>query len=240
MAAARRRLLWALLPPLFALCPAQTEPPGSLGLSLHPPYFNLAETAGIWATATCGEKEEEEEEEEEAGGGGGGGGGGRPELYCKLVGGPAAAPLGRAIQVACGDREGRWWGQERGNGTERGSGAADPALSPGGLREGGRGSEDGDGGWRFQSCGEEKQKSSRRVGGSVFCAWAETCQGREGAASAASSVVCWGWWSESAPTERGGVGRLSYSLRPPQALLFVLFLVGGGDRRDETALREGF
>lgn len=69
MAAARRRLLWALLPPLFALCPAQTEPPGSLGLSLHPPYFNLAETAGIWATATCGEKEEEEEEEEEAGGG---------------------------------------------------------------------------------------------------------------------------------------------------------------------------
>ncbi|XP_047936003.2 laminin subunit alpha-3 isoform X1 [Anser cygnoides] len=93
MAAARRRLLWALLPPLFALCPAQTEPPGSLGLSLHPPYFNLAETAGIWATATCGEKEEEEEEEEEAAGGGG-----RPELYCKLVGGPAAAPLGRAIQ----------------------------------------------------------------------------------------------------------------------------------------------
>lgn len=234
MAAARRRLLWALLPPLFALCPAQTEPPGSLGLSLHPPYFNLAETAGIWATATCGEKEEEEEEEEEAGGGGGGGG--RPELYCKLVGGPAAAPLGRAIQVACGDREGRWWGQERGNGTERGSGAADPALSPGGSWEAGRGSEDGDGGWRFQSCGEEKQKSSRRVGGSVFCAWAETCQGREGAASAASSVVCWGWWSESAPTERGGVGRLSYSLRPPQALLSVLFLVGGGDRRDETAL----
>lgn len=233
MAAARRRLLWALLPPLFALCPAQTEPPGSLGLSLHPPYFNLAETAGIWATATCGEKEEEEEEEEEAGGGGGGG---RPELYCKLVGGPAAAPLGRAIQVACGDREERWWGQERGNGTERGGGAADPALSPGGSREGGRGSEDGDGGWRFQSCREEKQKSSRRVGGSVFCAWAETCQGREGAASAASSVVCWGWWSESAPTERGGVGRLSYSLRPPQALLFVLFLVGGGDRRDETAL----
>ncbi|OXB81671.1 UNVERIFIED_CONTAM: hypothetical protein H355_008920 [Colinus virginianus] len=79
-----RRFLWALLPPLFALCPAQTELPGSLGLSLHPPYFNLAETAGISATATCGEEEEE--------------GGGRPELYCKLVGGPAAAPLGRAIQ----------------------------------------------------------------------------------------------------------------------------------------------
>ncbi|XP_064298928.1 laminin subunit alpha-3 [Phalacrocorax carbo] len=55
-----------------------------MGLSLHPPYFNLAATAGIWATATCG--------------GEAAGGGGRPELYCKLVGGPAAAPLGRAIQ----------------------------------------------------------------------------------------------------------------------------------------------
>lgn len=84
------RLLWALLPPLFSLCPAQTEPPGSLGLSLHPPYFNLAETAGISATATCGEEE----------------GGGRPELYCKLVGGPAAAPLGRAIQVTGVDGQG--------------------------------------------------------------------------------------------------------------------------------------
>lgn len=31
-------------------------------------------------------------------------------------------------------------------------------------------------------------------------------------------------------------GELSYSLRPPKTLLFVLFLVGGGDRRDETAL----
>ncbi|KAJ6662172.1 hypothetical protein lerEdw1_012638 [Lerista edwardsae] len=41
--------------------------------SLHPPYFNLAETARIWATATCGQDES-----------------GRPrlELYCKLVGGP--------------------------------------------------------------------------------------------------------------------------------------------------------
>uniref|UniRef100_A0A8C3JMH8 Laminin subunit alpha 3 n=1 Tax=Calidris pygmaea TaxID=425635 RepID=A0A8C3JMH8_9CHAR len=77
-------LLWALLPPLLTLCPA--EPPGSrgTGLSLHPPYFNLAAAAGISATATCGEAAA--------------GGGGRPELYCKLVGGPAAAPLGRAIQ----------------------------------------------------------------------------------------------------------------------------------------------
>ncbi|XP_055561723.1 laminin subunit alpha-3 [Falco cherrug] len=74
-------LLWVLL----ALCAAQPETPGSrgTGLSLHPPYFNLAAAASIWATATCGEAA---------------GGGGRPELYCKLVGGPAAAPLGRAIQ----------------------------------------------------------------------------------------------------------------------------------------------
>ncbi|XP_049683277.1 laminin subunit alpha-3 [Accipiter gentilis] len=75
-------LLWALL----TLCSAQPDPPGSRGMghSLHPPYFNLAAAAGIWATATCGEAAA--------------GGGGRPELYCKLVGGPAAAPLGRAIQ----------------------------------------------------------------------------------------------------------------------------------------------
>uniref|UniRef100_A0A8C9N7H9 Laminin subunit alpha 3 n=1 Tax=Serinus canaria TaxID=9135 RepID=A0A8C9N7H9_SERCA len=77
-------LLWALLPPLLALGAAQ---PGSAGappgLSLHPPYFNLAAAARIWATATCGEAA---------------GGGGRPQLFCKLVGGPAAAPLGRAIQ----------------------------------------------------------------------------------------------------------------------------------------------
>ncbi|XP_075600356.1 laminin subunit alpha-3 [Balearica regulorum gibbericeps] len=78
--------LWALLAPLLTLCPAQAEHPGSrgMGLSLHPPYFNLAAAASIWATATCGEAAA--------------GGGGRPELYCKLVGGPAAAPLGRAIQ----------------------------------------------------------------------------------------------------------------------------------------------
>ncbi|XP_062987370.1 laminin subunit alpha-3 [Elgaria multicarinata webbii] len=52
-------------------------------VSLHPPYFNLAEVASIWATATCGQDES-----------------GRPrlELYCKLVGGPAAAPAGKTIQ----------------------------------------------------------------------------------------------------------------------------------------------
>lgn len=67
---------------------AQVGPPdsGALGLSLHPPYFNLAETASIRATATCGEEES-------------GGGRPRPELYCKLVGGPAASPAGHTIQV---------------------------------------------------------------------------------------------------------------------------------------------
>ncbi|XP_054036118.1 laminin subunit alpha-3 [Dryobates pubescens] len=78
------RLLWALLSPLLSLCPCPAGSRGApAGLSLHPPYFNLAAAASISATATCGEAAE---------------GGGRPELYCKLVGGPAAAPLGRAIQ----------------------------------------------------------------------------------------------------------------------------------------------
>ncbi|XP_063156026.1 laminin subunit alpha-3 [Candoia aspera] len=56
---------------------------GARGLSLHPPYFNLAETSRIWATATCGQDES-----------------GRPrlELFCKLVGGPAASPAGQTIQ----------------------------------------------------------------------------------------------------------------------------------------------
>ncbi|XP_074843383.1 laminin subunit alpha-3 [Carettochelys insculpta] len=81
-------LFLALLSPFLALRAgaARPGPPDSrvLGLSLHPPYFNLAETAGIWATATCGQEES----------------GGRPrlELYCKLVGGPAAAPAGHTIQ----------------------------------------------------------------------------------------------------------------------------------------------
>ncbi|XP_048364494.1 laminin subunit alpha-3 [Sphaerodactylus townsendi] len=57
--------------------------PQEPGLSLHPPYFNLAETAHIWATATCGQDES---------------GSPRLELYCKLVGGPAASPAGHTIQ----------------------------------------------------------------------------------------------------------------------------------------------
>ncbi|XP_054317023.2 laminin subunit alpha-3 isoform X2 [Pongo pygmaeus] len=55
------------------------------GFSLHPPYFNLAEAARIWATATCGER-------------GPGEGRPQPELYCKLVGGPTAPGSGHTIQ----------------------------------------------------------------------------------------------------------------------------------------------
>lgn len=57
---------------------------GERALSLHPPYFNLAETTRIWATATCGQDES---------------GRARLELFCKLVGGPAASPAGQTIQV---------------------------------------------------------------------------------------------------------------------------------------------
>uniref|UniRef100_A0A8D0LAX1 Laminin subunit alpha 3 n=1 Tax=Sphenodon punctatus TaxID=8508 RepID=A0A8D0LAX1_SPHPU len=78
-----------ILSPLF-LCPAGAAAPSDsrgTGLSLHPPYFNLAEATSIRATATCGEKES-------------GGGGVRPrlDLYCKLVGGPGASPAGQTIQ----------------------------------------------------------------------------------------------------------------------------------------------
>lgn len=55
-------------------------------LSLHPPYFNLAQAARIWATATCGERGPEVSRP-------------RPELYCKLVGGPTAQGSGHTIQV---------------------------------------------------------------------------------------------------------------------------------------------
>ncbi|KAM9590306.1 LOW QUALITY PROTEIN: laminin subunit alpha-5 [Trichechus inunguis] len=49
------------------------------GFSLHPPYFNLAESSRIAASATCGEETPER-------------GAPRPteDLYCKLVGGPVA------------------------------------------------------------------------------------------------------------------------------------------------------
>nr|KAF6358406.1 laminin subunit alpha 3 [Pipistrellus kuhlii] len=79
------RLLLLLLPALRA---SAAEPPGPeppAPRSLHPPYFNLAGAARIWATATCGEPEP-------------GGARPRPELYCKLVGGPTAPGRGHPIQ----------------------------------------------------------------------------------------------------------------------------------------------
>ncbi|KAF4024914.1 hypothetical protein G4228_016858 [Cervus hanglu yarkandensis] len=93
MAAAGRARDWApgsVLPLLSLLlvpagCAAARQPPAPARLSLHPPYFNLAEAARIWATATCGEREP-------------GGARPRPELYCKLVGGPTAPGSGHTIQ----------------------------------------------------------------------------------------------------------------------------------------------
>nr|XP_019596793.1 PREDICTED: laminin subunit alpha-3 isoform X1 [Rhinolophus sinicus] len=75
-------LLLLLLP---AVCAAAPESPAAARLSLHPPYFNLAEAAKIRATATCGEPEP-------------GGARPRPELYCKLVGGPTVPGSGHTIQ----------------------------------------------------------------------------------------------------------------------------------------------
>ncbi|XP_044630418.2 laminin subunit alpha-3 isoform X1 [Equus asinus] len=82
---APRRVLLLLLLLLPAVCAAARESPAAARLSLHPPYFNLAEAAKIWATATCGEREP-------------GGARPRPELYCKLVGGPTAPGSGHTIQ----------------------------------------------------------------------------------------------------------------------------------------------
>lgn len=81
-------LLLLLLP---AVCAAAPESPAAARLSLHPPYFNLAEAAKIRATATCGEPEP-------------GGARPRPELYCKLVGGPTALGSGHTIQVRYPER----------------------------------------------------------------------------------------------------------------------------------------
>ncbi|KAM8949434.1 laminin subunit alpha-3 isoform 2-T2 [Lycaon pictus] len=81
-------LLLLLLPPsLLPAAGTAREPRAAARLSLHPPYFNLAEAARIWATATCGEREP-----------GGARPRPRPELYCKLVGGPTAPGSGHTIQ----------------------------------------------------------------------------------------------------------------------------------------------
>ncbi|XP_031802383.1 laminin subunit alpha-3 isoform X2 [Sarcophilus harrisii] len=69
---------------LFPLSGAAASPEPQTGFSLHPPYFNLAEAARISATATCGEDP--------------GSARPRPELYCKLVGGPIASTTGHTIQ----------------------------------------------------------------------------------------------------------------------------------------------
>lgn len=86
---ARPRDSWGPAPLLLAglalLGAARARAAGG-GFSLHPPYFNLAEAARIWATATCGEREPGVARP-------------RPELYCKLVGGPTAPGSGHTIQV---------------------------------------------------------------------------------------------------------------------------------------------
>ncbi|XP_042299302.1 laminin subunit alpha-3-like [Sceloporus undulatus] len=74
MAMAAARLLLAL---------GCWAPVGSQSSLLQPPYFNLAQGATIGATATCGQDQE---------------GSPRAELFCKMVGGPAAFPAGQAIQ----------------------------------------------------------------------------------------------------------------------------------------------
>lgn len=111
MAAAARARGWApravpLLLLLPAVCAAAREPLTAARLGLHPPYFNLAEAARIWATATCGEPGPGDERP-------------RPELYCKLVGGPTAPGSGHTIQVRCRERTGA-------------EGHREPAPSPGG------------------------------------------------------------------------------------------------------------
>uniref|UniRef100_A0A4X2JNT0 Laminin subunit alpha 3 n=1 Tax=Vombatus ursinus TaxID=29139 RepID=A0A4X2JNT0_VOMUR len=77
-------LLLLLLRLLLLRPPTAASPDPDTGFSLHPPYFNLAEAARISATATCGEEP--------------GGARPRPELYCKLVGGPIASTTGHTIQ----------------------------------------------------------------------------------------------------------------------------------------------
>uniref|UniRef100_A0A8C4W263 Laminin subunit alpha-5 n=1 Tax=Gopherus evgoodei TaxID=1825980 RepID=A0A8C4W263_9SAUR len=74
-------LLAAAALPGGAVRPRVPLPGDVNGYSLHPPYFNLAESTRISATATCGE---------ERGGGGSRGPRAVEDLYCKLVGGPVA------------------------------------------------------------------------------------------------------------------------------------------------------
>nr|XP_033819501.1 laminin subunit alpha-5 isoform X1 [Geotrypetes seraphini] len=76
--------MMCLLVLLLRAVAAQELPTNGVnGHSLHPPYFNLAEGTRISATATCGEEE---------------GGRAVEDLYCKLVGGPAAGEPSQTIQ----------------------------------------------------------------------------------------------------------------------------------------------
>ncbi|XP_035864341.1 laminin subunit alpha-5 isoform X2 [Sander lucioperca] len=80
-------LLWPLLVTCFCCFHsawAQELPTNGVhGYSLHPPYFNLAESTKITATATCGEDDT---------------GRSVQDLYCKLVGGPVSGDPSQTIQ----------------------------------------------------------------------------------------------------------------------------------------------
>ncbi|KAM4688948.1 LOW QUALITY PROTEIN: laminin subunit alpha-3 [Discoglossus pictus] len=85
-------VVWCLMLP--SVCSQDPAGVVGTGFSLQPPYFNLAEGAKIKATATCGEEESGSSLLEE-----GGGIKPRMDLYCKLVGGPAAPSTpGHTIQ----------------------------------------------------------------------------------------------------------------------------------------------
>lgn len=79
-------LLWPLLLTCCHGVSAQElSSNGVNGYSLHPPYFNLADSTKITATATCGEDDT-----------------GRTvqDLYCKLVGGPVSGDPSQTIRVS--------------------------------------------------------------------------------------------------------------------------------------------
>ncbi|XP_069771813.1 laminin subunit alpha-3-like [Narcine bancroftii] len=77
-------VFWVILLQSGRAARSQERPDRERGFSLQPPSLNIAQGAEIWATATCGED-----------------GSGRPrlDLYCKLVGGPAAGSSSHTIQV---------------------------------------------------------------------------------------------------------------------------------------------
>lgn len=146
----RSRPAWPLrllagLALLGAALAAAAEP---RDFSLHPPYFNLAEGARIAASATCGEEAPAR-------------GAPRPteDLYCKLVGGPAAGgdPI-QTIQVSAG----RWPGLCGGAGGAGGRGSEDPVLGrPGSGRAGGLALRDSGLTWPCESRPRERPGTHR-------------------------------------------------------------------------------